>query len=788
MGFDGSLNAVLLACHMPTIALLDGSADSAGTQAHEIPMTWPDLIKALSDVEYTPCVPCRGHDCEHKAGRAWLPVRLHASPCKRLDANVAAITFAVFDLDEPTDAAMGKLARALDGYAYYIHQTHRGNGYRLVLPLTDEIPAALWRDVWARIGATFQIPLDPTCLNESRLYYCPTRPEGSGFTTYTGEGRALDWQAIDPLYPAGAKDAIAFYQKAAQSDVRAALDPSDPANLREGAVDLTELRRAVGALRRPESRKMLDLILTGQRLAEVGARDAAVNQAASLIATASLGKPYPAESAVALLEGSIRAMDCEPEGLDHWLGMAKSKYLRAVARRLEKDGQRDADKAAIMRVLGREPGKATEISDDAWRRELLYTLTPGGEPGGLRTVGQNVALILGNDPGWKDTLRFNEISHEIDVLGGPLLGLPRACLDTEAANWLAASEYKLFMRSHEVGEQMLAIARRRSYDPLRDWLEALVWDGVSRVPSFFAEYFGAEGDHDHLLAVSQAFLISCVARAMQPGCEVHTVPILIGGQGVGKSRACKALGAPYFTDSGLTIGDKDSRMLISSRWIVELAELSSVTNADVEKVKSFVSLASDDFRPPYGRVTETFPRRCVFIGTTNQEEILTDWTGNRRWWPLKLKAGFKIDVDRVLADRDQLFAQALVMYRLGQKWYLTDSEAARAELLADEFRKPSTRAEQILAWFAGKSPSDRPRELTVFDFLNTVLGVPSSQISAGQGVEVGRAARELGFTRHRKRQGGKLMWVHRTPEAILNMPKDSRPSNLEVVVQAKESK
>jgi hypothetical protein len=756
------------------IALLSGLAVSSETEAVEIEIEWSALVGSLREPTFTACAPCPGKSCPQKAGRAWLPARLITSPCKRLDANIAAVTLAVFDLDDPTPEQMGRLAQALDGYRYVCHQTHRGAGYRLILPLAAEVPAPQWRSVWKAIATWFEIPADPACINESRLYYSPTRPAGSEYQIFTGEGMDLDWTILE-----APQVSAETYSKAIAATSAAKTDPADAANLREGPLDLAELRRAVSAMRRPESRELLDTVLSGRALAPVGQRDTVIQKAVSLLATAVLGKPYPAEAILALLHGSIRAMDCEPEGLDHWLEIARLKYLRAVGRRLERDAASDADRVALMKVLGQTPA-ALPAGED-WRKGLLYIVGRDGAPTGLRAIGANANLIMHRDPKWHGTLRFNEVTREIDVSGGPLAGKPKATLDTEAANWLARSEYGLFLASRDVGEQMLALARERAYDPLREWLEGLTWDGTDRVVNFFRDYFGAEGDEAHLMAIAQAFLISCVARAMKPGCEVHTVPILIGPQGAGKSRGLKALGQPFFTDSGLVIGDKDSRMLIASRWIVELAELASVRNADIEKVKSFVSLARDDFRPPYGRVTESFERRCVFVGSTNDDEVLSDWTGNRRWWPMRIRSGFTIDVDKITRDRDQIFAQALVMYRAGQRWHLTDEEACRAEREALGFRKVSVRAEQILAWFAGRAPNDRPREMTTFDLLSLVLGVPSGSITAQQSVEVGHAARELGFTKHRRVQGGKAIWIYRVPESICLMAREEKPKSVSLV-------
>lgn len=764
---------------MASIALLDGPDDSPDTLAHQVEMTWERLGRVLHDVQYTACNPCKGKDCPQKRGRAWLPVALVEPVCKRLDANVAAITFAVFDLDEVTRAGLAQLAQKLDGYEYVLHQTHRGNGYRLVMPLSEPVPAHLWRGVWAGIAKMLGLDHDITCKNESRLYYMPTRPEGAGYEIFEGRGKAIAWQEVDPIFPGGVPEALERLGAGVKADLGAKVDPSNPENLRQGPLDLAEMRRKVASMRRPESRELLDRILSGRALAEVGQRDTEINKAVSLLATAPLDKPYPADAIVALLHGSIRAMVTEPEGLDHWLLEARRKYLRAVARRLENDYRSDENNAVLMRVLGMDAETNSAASEpDNWRRELLYTLDEDGSPKGLRSLGANANTILKNDDNWKGALRFNEITREIDVTRGPLLGKPKATLHIEAANWLARSEYKLFLSSKEVGEQMLAVARQHAYDPLRDWLTSLKWDGTDRVSNFFGTYYGAEGDPEHLKRISVCFLVSCAARTMEPGCEVHTVPILIGIQGAGKSRSLKALGAPYFTDTGLIIGDKDSRMLIASKWIVELAELASVRNADIEKVKNFVSQAADDFRPPYGHVMESFLRRCVFVGTTNHEDVLTDWTGNRRWWPIKVT---KADVEGIARDRDQLFAQALELYRAGEKWYLTPSEAERAEEIAAGFSRPSTRAEQVLAWFAGKPRDQRPTNLTTYDMLNQIFQVPSAQISHAHTMDAGRVLRELGFVKHRKSLGGKYVWTYRTPIELINMRRDEKPGNLEVV-------
>lgn len=758
------------------IALLEKPLDS---EAKSVAVTWEELVSALRQVEFTPCAPCKGHECASKKGKAWIPARF-TNP-RRVDASVAAITFAVFDLDAPTREQLAEVAGALEGFAYFAHETHAGGSFRLVMPLTAEIPAAQWATAWDVIVARFKLPADPTCKNLSHMYFTPTAPIGRESRAFDGVGKALDWALLDPILANGAASAVEIYKSAAVASARALSDPHEADRYRPvGPIDLTELRQATSGMKRAESRQLLDMILAGEPLAVPGKRDPEILRACGLLACAPLGKPYQPETIVKLLEASITAMDTEPEGLQHWLDVARDKYIRKVAERLARDASKDDDREAILRVLGQETGKVVDGTDDAWRKDLSYSLTPAGDPSGIRQTGSNVNLILSNDHRWKNNIRFNELSKDLDLSRSPIAKIHTAVAHTEASNWLARSEYGLAMRSGEVAEQMIAIGRAQGFDPVRDWIDMQVWDGVARVENFFSTHLDAKGPIEHLRAISRCFLISCVARIYQPGCEVHTVPILVGRQGAGKSRSLKALGQPWFMDSPINLADKDSRLAISSSWIVELSELASVRGQAVDKVKAFVSEATDKLRPPYGKVVEDFPRRSVFVGTSNDEEVLTDWTGNRRWWPFHVG---NCDVDRVTRDRAQLFAEAAVMYKAGRQWYLNDVESALAEKQTDGFKPSDIRAEQIQAWFVSKAPHERPRELTTFDMLTVVFNIPSGTIqpSGGLAQSAGRAAKSLGFTKHQVILSGSRTWVFRAPKELLEMKRDSKPSVINAV-------
>lgn len=323
----------------------------------------------------------------------------------------------------------------------------------------------------------------------------------------------------------------------------------------------------------------------------------------------------------------------------------------------------------------------------------------------------NILIILENDPMLKNRILYDEFSGLVIVNGS----LPwdsreakRRWSDTDDAGLRHYLEKTYTITGKDrIYDALSLVVQNNSINEVKDFLESLEWDGTKRLETLFIDFLGAE-DTPYVRACTRKFFTAAVARAMTPGCKYDTMPVLGGPQGLGKSTLILIMGNGWYSDSLDTFEGKDASEMLRGVWINEIGELSGMNTSELNSVKRFLTRVEDIYREPFGRRTSSFPRRCVFIGTTNDSEYLRDRTGNRRFWPIdcNINKPSKSVFTELKPLVPQLWAEAVVYWKLGEKLYLDGTVKDYAVKEQEAHMEVSAREGIIKEFVSRKVPSD----------------------------------------------------------------------------------
>lgn len=317
--------------------------------------------------------------------------------------------------------------------------------------------------------------------------------------------------------------------------------------------------------------------------------------------------------------------------------------------------------------------------------------------------------------------------------------------------------------SQEMMRQVVSLlARDHQFDSAIHWIERLSWDGKPRIERFLADYFGVE-QTDYHRAVSLYWWTAHAGRVLDPGIKADMAPVLIGTQGAGKSSALEAMvpDPDHFFDLDLDAKGDDVARMIRGRLLGEMGELKGMHSREIEHVKAFLSKRYEKWTPKYKELTVTFPRRCVFVGTTNQVEFLADETGERRFLPVEVGTA---NVEAVAADREQLWAEAREVFkRDGIHW----QEAERlGRQVHDRHKVVDPWHAPIVEWLDGDADEfehlDAPpisrwdSVFTTAEVLRGALDIDPKHAANKDDKRIAAILRGLGFEKGPRRIGGKV--------------------------------
>lgn len=394
-------------------------------------------------------------------------------------------------------------------------------------------------------------------------------------------------------------------------------------------------------------------------------------------------------------------------------------------------------------ILGDEPPE----TDVDWRTELIVKHKDDGTQQ-IPCRVHNLIQILQHAPEFKGRIRYNLFSESCDIDDGDDDEvMPVRIMAALEKNWI-----KEQVKFEYVTKAVSAVAKNNAYNPVIDYLHALTWDGTPRIDHFFSDFFGTPHDQYHI-GVARSLFISSVLRVTRPGCKCDTMTILQGCQGAGKTEVWIALYGKWHAEVIDSLNNKDFFSGQRGIWCADFGELDQFSKAETTRIKQILTMREDNYRNHYGRAHVKHPRQLVFVGGTNSHEWLNDPTGGRRFLPVKVDY---IDVAAVAANRDQLWAEAVVLARNpGRWWEIEGAKEAQEESYAGDSWE-----ELIADHLVGKD------SITIARLLYGGLNIDYGKQTKADQTRAGNALRRLGWAAKQELLNGARVRVYRRKKSM----------------------
>ena len=650
---------------------------------------------------------------------------------RRNNASVVNRCMLCLDADNADPGLMDDLDMTfINAYALYSTHSHTPEKMRLrlIIPLVRTVTPDEYAAVARRVADDLNLArFDPTTFEPARLMYWPSTPENGEFVFQYSDAPFLDPDEVLKTYADWRDASLWPTTQPVEERIRHTAGKQE---------DPTEKRGIIGAFCRAHTiTDVLDTLLKdvyhpsmeGNRYTYVGGSTTgglviyddkyayshhATDPAGGKLCNAfdlvrwhlfTPGGTAPDGALVGDEASSMKLMQ-EYAAKDEATKRQLAEERRAQA--MEEFSDLDADAASAAKKAPEENANWQDALDIDKHGKVKDTLG-------------NLALILRNDPRLKD-ISYNIHRSGIDIRRDAegKTTLPWTQLkpgwnesDLGAIQIYLERVYGLYTPSKLKGI-LLAIAAERSYHPIRDYFDALpAWDGVPRVETLFIDYLGSP-DTAYIRAIARKMMVAAVARIYEPGIKFDSVVVLNGPQGMGKSSFFAKLGGKWFSDS-LTISDMKDKAApekLQGYWILELGELAGLKKMDVETVKAFITRQDDKFRHSYGYSVEDHPRQCIIVGSTNNGDgFLRDVTGNRRFWPVTCTTNSPHHPWEVESIVPQLWAEAYMLYRTGEKLFLSPEEEKQASMEQTAALESDVREGMIAEYLDKLLPEDWDR-------------------------------------------------------------------------------
>lgn len=639
---------------------------------------------------------------------------------RRSVAGVEFRSLVSLDLDYAKPGALEEIREALDGKAWCVYSTHshtpEAPRLRLVMPLDRDVTPEEFAPIARRIASYVGIEsVDPASFRINQLMYWPSAPKDGEFVFEHEDGEPVSAEAILRTYRDW-RDFDEYPRAAGEETLRQAGGRMEDPSTKPGYIGaFCKLFPISVAIERflPD---VYEPTVPGERYTYKGGTSAG----GMIVFDDTFAYSYHATDPAAGRELNafdlvrVHKFGSQDDQVDDDTRITQLPSFKAMEAFCE--GIPEVKVLVINRSVRQSAeevfGDEIPDGDDSWKAQLRMVKKS------IVCDPYNCDIILNCDPTLKGTVAYDEFADRAEITRDlPWRRVKRGEIwddtDDKGLTWYMSKEYSLTGKQTIIDAHDLVI-KQSSHHPVRDYLNALSWDGKPRLDTMLIDYLNAE-DTPLVRAMTRKHMTAAVARIMEPGAKYDYALTLSGPEGIGKTTIIKKLGMKWYSNSFSSgdVGNKESMEQVRGQWHIELGELVAVRKNTNEAFKNFITTDVDKFRPAYARRASEFPRQCVFWATTNERYYLKGDTGNRRFWTVYVRGwGDDLPVKDVFGmtqeEVDQLWAEAVVRYRQGEKLFLPPDLDRLARELSEEANEISgdERLGEIEAFLRRPIPAD----------------------------------------------------------------------------------
>ena len=739
------MNDSVLDRHALNISILSSARSN---EVKNISMSWGELAEKLSETRHT-------EETEKEYQNFSNPEKArvkdiggfvagHFKNSKRKAINLSGRSCITLDVDFSDDTFPDLVKKKFRKIAFLYHTTHshseKQNKYRLIIPLREEISIDKYVPIARKLADMLNMEwVDKTCYRISQLMFWASTPVDGEYQFYKNEAVLVDPNQILELYKDW-RDISEWPLHSSEENIRLSLEKAEDPLSKKGIIGA--FCRAYSVTEAIE--KFLPEIYIPADEGRYTYHASSTANGAVLYEDKFLYSHHETDPCCAML---VNAFDLVRIHLFKSLDAKAAKGLtitqlpsyKAVCEELREDEEVKAllvedqimnfddldaaiNEAEMFSDLSDEDDededKEVKQSKGKWYKNLSIN-----NRNQIEASLTNIRLIFEHDPILVSTVKYNQFNQDVvQVANLPEYPLNRSnhCYRVMERLWSDIQEikvryyleanYNMQTSDKQVEDTVKLVADVNGFHPVLDYLEDLEWDGTDRVEEMCITYLGC-ADNAYTRAISRKVMAAAVARVFDPGCKFDYLLILEGVQGKRKSTFIEVLAKGWFTDTLGDIKNKDAVENMRGKWIIEAAELATVSVAEEEHKKAFFSRRTDRMREAYGRKSKDYPRQCIFIGSCNPDGsgYLKDITGNRRYWPVKCEVK-EIPIQRLEDNIDQLWAEAVQIYLAGEPLWLS-GEAKEIAETEQQLRRPDNELSGVIRAWADKPISEQHYKL-----------------------------------------------------------------------------